>query len=244
MRYIIVIALAFIAPLLIQGCVSGARGWASNYSTANWSSAGLLPDAASVKEPVVQVWSARTGRWKGIVATHSWIVLKPEGASRWERWDVVGWGSPVRRNNYAADARWYSNEPEILLELRGADAAAAIPLLEAAIRSYPFRASGTYKVWPGPNSNTFVAHVLVAEPALAGRLPPTAIGKDFRSDGSILGLSDSGTGVQLSLNGLLGFTMAWVEGLEFNFFGLVLGLDIRRPALKLPAIGRVGMKQD
>jgi hypothetical protein len=30
-----------------------------------------------------------------------------------------------------------------------------------------------------------------------------------------------------------------VEGLEVNFLGLVAGLDIRDPALKLPAFGRI-----
>jgi hypothetical protein len=32
-----------------------------------------------------------------------------------------------------------------------------------------------------------------------------------------------------------------VEGLEVNFLGLVTGLDFRRPALKLPGWGRIGM---
>ena len=41
--------------------------------------------------------------------------------------------------------------------------------------------------------------------------------------------------------GYLGLTIGWVEGLEVNFLGAVLGLDIRRPALKLPGIGRLGM---
>src|SRR6266404_7384037 len=43
-----------------------------------------------------------------------------------------------------------------------------------------------------------------------------------------------------SLGGYLGLTIGWIEGIELNFMGGVLGLDIRRPALKLPAIGRLG----
>jgi len=31
----------------------------------------------------------------------------------------------------------------------------------------------------------------------------------------------------------------WDEGFEVNLFGLVAGFDLRRPALKLPGIGRV-----
>ena len=32
-----------------------------------------------------------------------------------------------------------------------------------------------------------------------------------------------------------------VEGVEVNLFTLVAGLDIRRPALKLPGLGRIGV---
>jgi hypothetical protein len=35
--------------------------------------------------------------------------------------------------------------------------------------------------------------------------------------------------------------VGWVEGIELNFFGGVLGLDLRRPALKFPGIGRLGV---
>jgi hypothetical protein len=34
--------------------------------------------------------------------------------------------------------------------------------------------------------------------------------------------------------------LGWVEGFELNFFAL-LGFDISRPALKLPALGRLGV---
>ena len=44
------------------------------------------------------------------------------------------------------------------------------------------------------------------------------------------GLSDSGTGVEASLWGLLGVKLGWVEGVEVNVLGLVAGLDLRHPA--------------
>jgi hypothetical protein len=53
--------------------------------------------------------------------------------------------------------------------------------------------------------------------------------------------SSSGTGVYVSLAGYVGMTLGWVEGFEFNFFGAVVGFDIRRPALKLPRLGRFGV---
>jgi hypothetical protein len=36
-------------------------------------------------------------------------------------------------------------------------------------------------------------------------------------------------------------TVGWVEGFELNFFGAVLGFDIRQPALKPPGLGRFGV---
>ena len=55
-----------------------------------------------------------------------------------------------------------------------------------------------------------------------------------------MGLTDSRTGVEASLWGLVGVKLGWVEGVEVNFLGLVAGLDIRHPALKLPGFGRIG----
>jgi hypothetical protein len=67
------------------------------------------------------------------------------------------------------------------------------------------------------------------------------IGKDFHHNGRWIGITSSGTGVYVSLAGYVGVTVGWVEGFELNFFGAVLGFDIRRPALKLPGLGRFGV---
>ena len=44
----------------------------------------------------------------------------------------------------------------------------------------------------------------------------------------------------LASGGYLGLAVGWVEGIEVNFFGAVFGIDLRRPAVKLPGLGRVG----
>lgn len=190
---------------------------------------------------MVRIYSARTGRWKGVFATHSWIVLKEAGASGYERWDKVGWGHPVRRNNYAPDGRWYGNDPHVVHEVRGEDAARLIPQIRAGIANYAYNDRGDYRIWPGPNSNTFIASVLANIPELAATLPPTAIGKDFPHDGRWFSRTPSGTGFRISFDGYAGLTLAWVEGLEINILGAVVGIDFRNPALKLPGFGRVGV---
>ena len=77
-------------------------------------------------------------------------------------------------------------------------------------------------------------------PELGITLPSNAMGKDFRAY-PYLGLTDSRTGVEASLWGLLGVKLGWVEGVEVNFLGLVAGIDLRHPAVKLPGFGRVGL---
>lgn len=123
----------------------------------------------------------------------------------------------------------------------GERAEALIPKIRHVIESYKFRAYGEYSAWPGPNSNTFVQAALDSVPELRAVLPPTAIGKDFPYNGQWIGMSSSRTGIYVSLAGYVGLTIGWVEGLEVNFFGAVIGFDIRRPALKLPGLGRFGI---
>src|SRR5262249_37270489 len=234
--------LVFLLPLLVPAAVYSAGGRPGGWWDADWSSARILAPAASDPDARIIVFSGRTGRWKGIFAVHSWIVLKPKNARSYTRYDLTGFGRPIHVNGWAPDARWFGNAPQIVADIRGSVAAAAIPKIRAAIEAYPFAGLGDYRLWPGPNNNTFVPNVLRAAPELDVALPPEAIGKDFRADGSVFGLTGSGTGVEASLWGLLGLKLGWVEGLEVNLLSLVAGLDIRRPAIKLPGVGRIGIE--
>jgi len=108
-----------------------------------------------------------------------------------------------------------------------------------AIASYPYH--GTYRTFPGPNSNTFLAHIGREVPALALDLPPTAIGKDYRPLGDFVGKPPSGRGVQISVVGLIGAIVSPQEGIELNLLGLGFGIDINCPAIRLPFVGRLGM---
>ena len=231
----------FLLPLVLRAVVYYAGERAGSWYDADWSSAHILAPAMADPQARIIVFSGRTGRWKGIFAVHSWIVLKPENAS-YTRYDLTGFGRPIHVNGWAPDARWFGNTPQVVADISGSAAAAAIPKIRAAIADYPFARLGDYRLWPGPNSNTFVAHVLRAAPELDVALPPEAIGKDFRTDGAVFGLTGSGTGVEASLWGLLGVKLGWVEGLEVNLLSLVAGLDIRRPAIKLPGFGRIGIE--
>ena len=84
--------------------------------------------------------------------------------------------------------------------------------------------------------------MLRAIPEAEAILPANAVGRDFRPY-PYAGLTDSGTGVEASLWGLVGVKLGWVEGVEMNFLGLVAGLDLRNPGIKLPGYGRIGLPQ-
>jgi hypothetical protein len=210
-----------------------ATGW----SRANWSSAGLLPPPSASSPALIRIYAARTGRWRGVVAHHSWIVVKEEGAARYSRFDKVGWGSPIRTDGWDADGRWFSNFPETVIAIDGAEAARLIPHIREAVASYPYSGPGGYRAWPGPNSNTFVAHVASEVPALRAALPATALGKDWVPQSFFIGRTVSGTGLRVSLAGYAGVSIGWMEGLEINLMGLVAGIDPRRLGIKLPGWG-------
>jgi Protein of unknown function (DUF3750) len=237
----LVVALLLSGPLLTLAL--GRVPLSGDWRTATHRAAGLAPDPATHADAVVQVYASRAFGWRGAFAVHTWLAAKPAGADRYTRYEVIGWyaragGSAVSiSDRNAADAEWFGAAPTLLRDLRGADAETVIGKLAKTAADYPHAA--TYSVWPGPNSNTFIAHLGREIPELRLTLPPTAIGKDYLPAGQLLARTPSGTGYQLSLSGLLGVTAGLDEGLELNVLGLVTGIDLRHPAIKLPGVGRV-----
>jgi hypothetical protein len=229
-------------PLGISAVLYRLKGVGAGWRTADRSSIGHLPPASRHPQAVVRIFAAQTVRWRGIFATHCWIVFKPTGAATYTRYDYTAWGDPIRLNGFEPDGRWFGQRPEVVFATDGDAAAALIPRVQAAIQGYALRNHGDYRAWPGPNSNTFVAAIIDAVPEIRAALPPTAIGKDFPYDGRWLRRAPSATGLRLTIGGYLGVTLAWVEGVEVNILGAVAGLDLRRPAIKLPGLGRLGMR--
>ncbi|HBH02220.1 MAG: hypothetical protein A2W08_04750 [Candidatus Rokubacteria bacterium RBG_16_73_20] len=232
----------FLALPALAGCavLERARG---EWWRLERGPSGQAPDPAATREAVAQVYAARTVGWRGVFAVHTWIAVKPSGAPAYTRYEVIGWGvergvPAVRVNRAGPDDHWFGDRPARLVDLRGPRVDALIARIEAAVAAYPYPAS--YRTWPGPNSNTFTAWVGRAVPELGLALPPTAIGKDWLPNGDVLGPAPSGTGVQLSLWGVAGLLVSWEEGFELNLFSLVFGVDVKRPALKLPLVGRLG----
>jgi hypothetical protein len=75
------------------------------------------------------------------------------------------------------DRYWYGEKPRILKEHRGAGVDEMIDAVDKAAQAYPWKT--TYKVFPGPNSNTFTAWIAKQVPELKLNLPFSAIGTGF-----------------------------------------------------------------
>ena len=203
------------------------------------NAAALAPDPAQVREAVVQVYGARTMGAKGIFGVHTWVAVKPTDAVEWTIYEVIGWR--LRWNDSALVVRhrqpdvWFSSKAELYADKRGAGVDELIRRIDEAAKDYPY--AKEYTLWPGPNSNTFVAWVTRQIPELQADLPATAIGKDYLG-GRLVGAAPSGSGFQFSLAGLLGFSASGVEGVELNLLSLNFGVG--PGGLKLPLVGRIG----
>lgn len=233
----------FVLALMSVGLVgcSHSKSW----KTADRSSAKIAPLPSEAPEAIVQIYTARAFSWRGYFGVHPWVSVKPKNAEQYTVYQVLGWN--VRRGLSAVSVKkdipdriWFDKKPTLIFELRGEQAEQAIPKIAKAVESYSY--NNQYGVYPGPNSNTFVAHIIRSVPELTVELPPTAIGKDRLNNNQFFAWSESGTGVQASLYGLLGFTVGAAEGIELNIIGMNFGIDFLSPALKLPFIGRLGFK--
>lgn len=84
-------ALFYLLPIGVSATRYWLDGTGAGWRTADRSSIGVLPPLDR-RAAVVRIFAAQTVRWRGIFATHSWIVLKAAGASRYTRYDYTAWG--------------------------------------------------------------------------------------------------------------------------------------------------------
>ncbi len=223
-----------IGPLL--NLFNGEARVDQDWRTATRESTGIAPNPTEHPEAIVQVYGARAFGWRGAFAVHTWLALKPENADDYTVHEVIGWharygGDSVVSHIVKPDRQWYGQRARVLAELRGPEAAAAIPKIESLVASYPY--NDRYVMWPGPNSNTFTAYIGRRVPELQLDLPTTAIGKDWLGEDDWWVPTTTGDGRQFSLLGLLGVSLAG-HGVEFNVLSLNFGLNFNPVALRIP----------
>ena len=179
MKSIYTMTIISLLVFVLSNCSSG------DWRTASRESAGLAPDPSSNKEAILQVYGASTYGWRGWFAIHTWVAAKRSNEDFYTVYDVVGWrgyrGKPVLQiTRDIPDRYWYGAKPRILNEHRGAGTDKLIDAVDRAARAYPWKS--TYKAFPGPNSNTFVAWIGKQVPELGLTLPFSAIGSGYLQD--------------------------------------------------------------
>lgn len=236
----ILLLMFLIGPLLMV--VTRYERFSDDWKAASHAPTGQAPDPAVTPEAVVHVYAAQAFSWRGVFSVHSWLAVKEKDAKGYDRYEVIGWnkfrGLPALMigDHYWADGLWYGEMPTLLFEARGEKAEKIIAKLPEAAETYSW--PNDYRAFPGPNSNSFTAHVLREVPEIDIALPPNALGKDYLP-GLFVGKAPSGQGLTVSVFGLLGMTVGAKEGVEFSLAGMTIGVSFKPFGLVLPAIGRV-----
>jgi hypothetical protein len=138
------------------------------------------PDPAQYREAIVRVYGADVWGFRGNFAIHTWLATKASNATTYKIYQVIGWrkrrGRPVLSiSEGRPDKPWYGSPAILLHEKRGAEAQTLIGKIDDAVAAYPF--PDDYSMWPGPNSNSFIAWVGLEVPELELELPAKAIGQ-------------------------------------------------------------------
>jgi len=173
---------AAILALILSSFLLLSCGLNKDWRTARRDSAGIAPDPTNTTEPLVLVFGADAWGWRGWFAIHTWIATKRTGADFYTVYDVVGWRSyrqqsVMRIARDIPDRYWYGEKPRLLKYHQGAGTEKLIDDIDRAAREYPWKE--TYKAFPGPNSNTFVAWIARQVEDLDLQLPFSAIGKGY-----------------------------------------------------------------
>ena len=173
MRYSIVICVI----LLISACSN------TNWRTASREPAGIASMPNEDSRAIIEFYAADAFSWRGWFAVHPWVAIKEEKASEYSVYEVIGWqvrqGLPAIRQYQTPtpDRYWYGSRPQLLLSIKGDKAERLIPKIKAEIALYPW--VNEYSVFPGPNSNTFVAWIGLQVQELELELPLSAIGSGY-----------------------------------------------------------------
>ncbi|MDQ7779803.1 MAG: DUF3750 domain-containing protein [Planctomycetota bacterium] len=192
----------------------------------------------SPTECTAQLRSATLPGWLSLFADHNWFVVYDPSEEAWHRWEVwVKEKECVVKDFLHPDKGVGGGPYRIEREWRGDAARRISDTLETSMAEYPHR--DTYRVWPGPNCNTY-ANWILKESKTSSDLGPKGIGKDY------LGLLGAGTtstrtGVQLE-SPLVGLRIGLDDGVEVHVLCLTFGIDLFTPAIKTP-LGRLGFPE-
>ena len=142
----------------------------------------IAPDPGDHRDAVIQVYGANVWGFRGRFAIHTWIAVKARNATTYTIYQVIGWrlrraGTVVSVSRGDPAQPWFGSPAILLHDLRGSAADALVERVTDAAMSYPFPRE--YTMWPGPNSNSFMAWVALEVPELGLKLPAKAVGQSW-----------------------------------------------------------------
>jgi hypothetical protein len=171
------------------------------------------------------------------VARHAWIVSHHAGSKRYPRFEMGGDSETDPFADFAAgDVMLHG-----VVAMTEAELDKLEPCMRKALSDYHQEHPDYFPI-PGPNSNTLVAFVL-RKCDIHVELPATAIGRDYVG---VVGaqVTESGTGIQVGTLPF-GIRLGLQEGIEFQLFGLPLGIHFWPPGITVPVNpGRIGFATD
>jgi hypothetical protein len=128
----------------------------------------------------VQLWYAPLP-YIGAIAWHYWFVVADEtGRHRWEVWQTKNAGGSCIGHVHCDLKRpedGVGGGPSRVAAVWEGEPARRIAAVLQNAANYPW--CERYRMWPGPNSNTFVAWVL-REAGVDQALDPRGIGRNYR----------------------------------------------------------------
>lgn len=176
-KTVVMMMLLLVTTITLSGCAN------KNWWETSRAPAGIAADPNKNSAAIIEVYAADAFSWRGWFAVHTWIAIKPENATEYTVYEVVGWrlkrGLPALKEyqTKTPDTYWYGSKPDKVLFIEGAKAAQLIPKVTAAIDAYPWK--NEYTLFPGPNSNTFPAWIGKQVPELELEMPFRAIGSGY-----------------------------------------------------------------
>ena len=244
-RCLLVLGALLAGPILAVSC--GNVNIGQDWRTADRSSAGMAPDPRSERQAVVQVYAARAFNWRGALGVHTWIAAKPRDGDYYTVHQVMGWRAlPEPAGGYFDTG--HSRSAVVRSPSRAARGFArqAGGGSNSAYRSgrgeLPFRPRIQFMAGPqqqylyrpcGPRGALSSAWICPTPPS-ARTFSPTEASWRARPAAP----ADNSPSTVC-----FGVTVAREEGLELNILALNFGIDLLRPAVKLPGIGRIGMNK-
>lgn len=172
-------------------------------------------------------------------ATHSWVDYRPDLYSSWRRIEIVNKNSGLLHHKISdADALAGRRWGERVRVLSQSDGKANPNFVRDIVRFSSGYDASIYRVWPGPNSNTFAEHLLREVGGISAQLDHNAVGKEH---GFYAGRTAGGTGLELQTP-LLGVALGLQEGVEVSVLGLSAGASIMPPRVKIPILPALPLK--